>query len=166
MNVGRAYQNATVSKFSQITSLVFILFLTFHFLLLTPVIHYFCLCPQDDPKWVCTCNCAKCSARRANTSDLHHLDSNPYPVKNPQNGCAIPGYGGVMKRGPLKIPNISIETMSCQCKKEAKNTVGELKLFIPMLFLLILFAPNAFKLISRYLFFHLEIFLQPQTRPG
>jgi hypothetical protein len=155
-----------LSKFSQITSLVFILFLTFHFLLLTPVIHYFCLCPQDDPKWVCTCNCAKCSARRADTGGLHQLNSDPYSGKNPHKGCAISGTAGVTKSRSLEIPDISVETMSCQCKKETKNTVAELKPFIPMLFFLVLIALKAFKFISRYRFFHLEIFLQPQTRPG
>lgn len=155
-----------LSKFSQITSLVFILFLTFHFLLLTPVIHYFCLCPQVDPKWVCTCNCAKCSARRANTSDLHQLNSDPYSGKNSHKGRAISGYAGVMKSRSIEIPDISVETMSCQCKKETENIAAELKPFIPMLFFLVLIALNAFKFIPRYRFFHLEIFLQPQTRPG
>ena len=164
--MGWACQNATVIKFSQISSMVFILFLTFHFLLLTPVIHYFCLCPQVDPDWVCTCNCAKCSARRAGTGDLHRLNSDPYSGKNPHKACAIPGYAGVIKSRSLEIPEISVETMSCQCKKEAKNTVAELKPFIPMLFFLVLIALKAFRFISRYHFFRLEIFLQPQTRPG
>lgn len=155
-----------LSKFSQITSLGFILFLTFHFLVLSPVIHFFCLCPQADPKWVCTCNCAKCSARRASTGGLHQLDSDPNSKQTSHKGCAIPGIAGVMEKRSLAIPNISVETMSCQCKEETQNTTAELKPFIPMLFFLVQIAPKAFKLISRYLFFHLEIFLQPQTRPG
>lgn len=155
-----------LSRFSQTTPVVFIFFLTFHILLLTPVVHYNCLFAKTDPKGACACNCARCSARRADAHDLHQFDSETDSDKNPHNGCAIPGYTGATKSRSLGTPNISVENISCRCKKHAKSTVAEIKPFIPMLFFLVLAAPKFFKLISRYLLFYLEISLRPQPRPG
>ncbi len=146
-------------KFNQLPSLVFVLFLTLHFLVLMPVLHYFCLCPEVDPEWKCTCMCAKCAARKANSGSSRQLLSKAHPAIKPHNPP-------VMNSRFLEIPNISVETMACKCGGEVKNIAAEIKAFIPMLFFGILISTIAFKLISRYFRLHPEIFLPPQKRPG
>ena len=156
-----------LSKFNQLTSLVFVLFLTFHFNVLMPVMHYACFCPEVDPEWKCTCMCAKCAARKANTGSARNLLSNVHPAKKPHTTfVSIGGYAIVMNSRFLEIPNISVETMACKCGGEVKNIAAEIKAFIPMLFFGILISTIAFKLISRYFRLHPEIFLPPQKRPG
>ena len=155
-----------LSKLNLFTSLFFIFFLTVHFLLFTPVVQYFCLCSEAVPTRGCTCNCAKCAARKGHEGSASNLTPVTRSAKFMSNGCAIPGTAGEMKTRTPEFPHISVETISCQCMKEVKNLLTELKLFIPVLFFGILVSQIALKLIWKYFWLYPEIFLPPQKRPG
>jgi hypothetical protein len=143
-----------------------ILFLISHFLVLMPVMHYFCLCPETDPEWACTCMCPMCAARKGHISNPHNLHSDAPSAIRPHGAFVHRGFAAIMNSRLVKIPIISVETMSCKCGGQVKNIASDIKPFIPVLFFGVLIAIKAFKLISGYLLSHLEIFLPPQIRPG
>jgi hypothetical protein len=156
-----------LSKPNQLPSLLCIFFLTSHFLLLMPVMQYFCLCPEGNHQPECTCMCRKCTARKARTGSSRNLLSNARPAKKPHTLLAgSSGHSLSMNNRLLEIPNISVETMSCQCGGAGDSIAAQLKAFIPMLFVGILISALTFDLTSRYVRLHPDIFLPPPNRPG
>jgi hypothetical protein len=156
-----------LSKPNQLKSPIFIFFLTLHFLVLVPVMHYFCLCPEGNHQRECTCICQKCTARKARTGISRNLLSNAHPAKKPHTLLVSSGgYALPMNNRFLEIPNISVETMSCQCGSAAESIAAQLKAFIPMLIFGILISTIAFDLTSKYVRLHPDIFRLPPTRPG
>jgi hypothetical protein len=156
-----------LSKSKQLPSLLCIFFLTLHFLVLVPVMHYFCLCPEGNHQGECSCMCRKCAARKARTGSSRNFLSKAPPAKKPH--APLVGSGGYafsMDTRFLEIPNISVETMSCQCGGAAESIAAQLKAFIPMLFVGMLISALAFDLTSRYFRLHPDIFLPTHQRPG
>lgn len=156
-----------LSKFNRFTSLAFILFLTLHFLVLLPVIHYACLCPEVDPDWKCTCMCAKCAARKSQAGRPADLITLTSSAKKPHHGLVgRSGYAPIDKGRLLGIPGVSVETMACDCKGMSKNIASELKVFIPMLIFGILISTIAYNLILSNSRLYPAEFLPPFERPG
>jgi hypothetical protein len=156
-----------LSKSKQLPSLLCIFFLTLHFLVLVPVMQYFCLCPEGEHQQECTCMCRKCAARKARTGSSLNLLSKAHPAKKPNTLLVSSGGRSLsMNNRLLEIPNISVETMSCQCGGAAESIAAQLKAFIPMLFVGMLISALAFDLTSRYFRLHPDIFLLPHQRPG
>ncbi len=111
--------------------------------------------------------CRKCTARKARTGSSLYLLSNAHPAKKPHTLLVSSGSHSLsMDNRVLEMPNISVETMSCQCGGADDSIAAQLKAFIPTLFFGILISTIAFDLASRCFPLHLNIFLSPLNRPG
>lgn len=106
-------------------------FLIVHFAVITPVVEWWCPCPDDDPAWNCSCNCPKCVERRGGFMCYCHLKTNNHAqlqFESRREG-ASPGNAGIAKR-VIGVPLGSLETLSCECTNHIKKISLDVKPFL------------------------------------